>query len=87
MRTERRLVRKYGESAALLLDFAAGIVFAISVVSFHPSPQDEANEGSEIDYVVSELEKARTYGIVGVVLLMLSFVVKVLYADVHKKRP
>lgn len=85
MRTERRLVRKYGESAALLLDFAAGIVFAISVVSFHPSPQ--ASEASKIDYVVRELEKARTYGIMGVVLLMLSFVVKVLYADVHKKRP
>lgn len=83
MGTTRQLIRRHGEMAINIVDFVAGIVFAVSVVSFHPTQADEQSEDTKIDYVVGELEKARWYGMVGLALLMLSFVLKIVHASVQ----
>lgn len=80
MRSARQLIRKYGKVTGHFLDFVAGFIFAVSVVTFQPDKAEKKGDGATVKYVVDELKKARMYGIIGVATMMLSFFVKVLSA-------
>ena len=77
----RQWLRTYGDVTANVLDFATGIIFAISVVQFDPARVEREEETDKVRSVVDELKKARVYGIVGVVTMMLAFAVKLAVAS------